>query len=67
MEKKRKIRDEIRTFRRIRPYIAIPLLVIGVIGLVFPVIPGLALIFVGVMLLLPRTGDKLVRTIKSKL
>jgi len=61
------IREEIRSFRRTRPVLAIPVLIVGAIGLVFPVIPGLALLFLGLMLILPRTGDKLIRSLKEKL
>jgi len=61
------MREEIRSFRRIRPVLAVPILVLGAIGLVFPVIPGLALLFIGLMLLLPKSGDRLIRSLKEKL
>lgn len=66
-----KLLDEIRAFRKGKPFIAIPLIVVGLFGLVLPIIPGMLLILLGVTFLYPsffkekilkKTGERKTNT-----
>ena len=57
--RKRKLRKEIRLFGRIKGFVAIPLILIGVLGLVLPIIPGTVFLVVGVILLVPSLEEKM--------
>ena len=57
--RKRKLRKEIRLFSRIKGFVAIPLILIGVLGLVLPIIPGTVFLVVGVILLVPSFEEKM--------
>ena len=57
--KRKSLRAEVRRFSKQKTWLAIPLLLLGLLGLVLPIIPGLALIFVGILFLAPRSGEKL--------
>jgi uncharacterized protein YqgC (DUF456 family) len=50
---KKKLIDEIKKFRKGKPFIAIPLIIIGILGLVLPIIPGILLIVTGLTFLYP--------------
>ncbi len=56
---KKKLKEEIRDFRKTRSLYAIPLLLIGILGLVLPIIPGILLIVYGLMLLVPGRKMKI--------
>ncbi len=56
---KKKLKEEIRDFRRSKSLYAIPLLLIGILGLVLPVIPGILLIVYGLMLVIPGRKSKI--------
>jgi len=56
---------EILKFSKTKKLVAIPLLLLGILGLFLPVIPGLALIFLAVFLLLPKESEKLLDKIKK--
>ena len=49
----KKLLDEIMAFRKGKPFIAVPLIIVGLLGLVLPVIPGMVLIALGLTLLYP--------------
>jgi hypothetical protein len=66
MTSRSKLRREMRQFRKKKVFIAIPVILLGLLGLVLPVIPGLALIFVGVLLLFPKTGDQILSKFKKE-
>ncbi len=55
----KKLRQEIREFRRAKIFFAIPLIIIGLFGLVLPVIPGILLIVYGIMFLIPSLNKKI--------
>jgi len=56
--KSKKLRQEIREFRKTKIFFAIPLIIIGLFGLVLPVIPGILCIVYGVMFLIPSLNKK---------
>ena len=55
------LRKEIRKFGKLKLVVALPLIVLGFIGLVFPIIPGLAFLALGVVLIIPSLEKKLSR------
>ena len=58
---------EIVKFGKTKKLIAIPLIILGLAGLILPIIPGIALLVFAVMLLFPRDGDKIIQKIKQML
>jgi uncharacterized protein YqgC (DUF456 family) len=50
---------EILAFRKLRNWLIIPLLTIGCIGIILPILPGLLLIFTGLVLWKPELADKI--------
>ncbi len=54
-----KLRREIRTFSRLKIFIAIPLIAIGLLGLVLPVIPGAIFLIPGIILIIPSLENKI--------
>jgi len=56
---RKKLRQEIREFRRVKIFFAIPLIIIGLLGLVLPVIPGILLIVYGIIFLFPSRNKKM--------
>lgn len=58
------LREEIRQFQKKKTRFAIPILVLGVLGLILPVIPGVALIMLAILLLFPMQGQRLIDRIK---
>ncbi len=63
----KKLREDIRRFQKRKKYIAIPLIVIGAI-LSLPLVPGpgLAIVFLGILLLFPREGHKMLNWMKER-
>jgi len=59
------LREEIRQFQKRKTRFAVPIIVLGLLGLVLPVIPGLALLALGVMLLFPMQGRRLIERIRN--
>jgi len=60
MKKQRqKLRKKIRSFGRIKGFIAIPLLLVGVLGLILPIIPGAIFLFIGIVLIAPSLEGKI--------
>ncbi len=58
------LREDIRRFRRRKAWYAVPLLILGIVGLVLPIMPGWILIFLAIFLLFPATGDKIIERLK---
>ena len=63
LTEKKPLIDRIMKFRKLRNWIAIPLIIIGVVSLALPILPGLAFIFLGIVLINPG----LAYTIKDKI
>jgi len=64
---KRPLIDEIRHFRKNKIKTAVILLVVGLIGLALPIIPGLLFILLAVWLLFPDQSEKLWARLKEAL
>jgi len=62
--KKSNLREDIRLFRKRKSWYGVPLLILGVVGLILPVMPGWILIFLGILLLFPATGDRIIEKLK---
>ena len=50
---------QIMSFRRWRNWIAVPLIVVGAASLVLPIIPGLLILFIGILLIKPDFADSI--------
>ena len=66
MKNKKSIREEIRHFGKKKQWIAIPLIVLGIVGLVLPVMPGWVLIFLGSLFLFPKPTERILNWLKEK-
>lgn len=64
---KKELVDEIREFQQSKK-IAIPIILsLGILGLVLPVLPGVALLFLGFLLIFPREGEEVIKKIRIKI
>jgi len=62
---KKTLQDEMREYNRGKKWL-VPLLIgLGLIGLLLPVLPGLALIVLGLLMLFPREGNALLNRLKQ--
>lgn len=61
----RRLFDEVKPFERSRCPVGVTLIAVGLVGLLVPILPGWALIFVGLLLLFPKSGKKVVKKIRS--
>jgi uncharacterized membrane protein YbaN (DUF454 family) len=59
------MRKDIREFGKRKVWLAVPLILVGILGLVLPIIPGIAFILLGVMLLFPKSGEKIKEWFRS--
>jgi len=55
--------DEIKSYKLKRLITGCSLIFVGILGLILPIMPGWALIFLGLVLLFPRWGKKMVKKI----
>ena len=65
MEKKKSLYDEMKKFHSEKKIYIIVLIILGVLGLILPIIPGLLLIGVGIALISPKYGEALLEKIKK--
>ena len=56
---KKPLIEQLESFRKWRNWIAIPLIAIGVISLLLPILPGILIIFLGIMLINPELADRI--------
>lgn len=61
------LNEEIKKFQNEKKKYFIILMILGFVGLIVPVIPGLLLISMGFALLKPNYGDELIVKLKAKL
>ncbi len=70
MKKQTKIKslfEEIKQFQNEKRKYSTVLIVLGILGLIIPVIPGLLFLSLGIGLANPRYGEELIAKIKMKL
>jgi len=63
--KKEPLLKQILEFQRIKNWLIIPLIILGVFSLMIPVMPGLLFIFAGIMIWKPGVADKIKDKISS--
>ena len=63
---KRNLRKDIRFFGKIKGLIAIPLFIIGILGLILPIIPGTVFLVLGIVLIVPSFEKKLKQWLGKK-
>jgi len=63
---KKDLVDEIRDFQKNKKKLIPVLVVLGILGLFLPILPGVALLFFGFLLIFPREGEKLLKKLRSK-
>ena len=64
--RKKDLIDEIEDFRENKKKLIPVVIVLGILGLFLPILPGVALLFLGFLLIFPRDGEKLLKKIRSK-
>lgn len=62
---KKTLVEEISDFRKAKKVLIPVLLTVGCLGLFLPVLPGLAFIFLGFVLLFPKQGNDLLNKIRK--
>ena len=65
MKKNLKSTEEIKQFQTEKKWYGIVLILLGLLGLVLPVMPGWLLIAAGVALISPKYGERLFEKIKT--
>ncbi len=63
---KKDLVDEVRDFQKNKKKLIPVLVVLGILGLFLPILPGVALLFFGFLLIFPREGENLLKKIRSK-
>ncbi len=63
---KKDLVDEVRDFQKNKKKLIPVLVVLGILGLFLPILPGVALLFFGFLLIFPRKGENLLKKIRSK-
>ncbi|KPK93170.1 hypothetical protein AMJ80_06095 [bacterium SM23_31] len=65
LTEKKPLVDRIMKFRKWRNWIAIPLILVGIVSLALPILPGIAILFLGILLINPglayKIKDKIMR------
>jgi len=56
---KKPLIKQLESFRKWRNWIAMPLIALGVLSLLLPILPGVLIIFLGIMLFNPELADRI--------
>jgi len=59
IKERQKLRKKIQLFGRIKGFIAVPLLLLGILGLILPIIPGAFFLLIGLILIVPSLEKKI--------
>ena len=65
MSKRNSLIEEMKEFQKEKKWYFILLIGLGLFGLIFPVVPGLLLIGLGIALISPKYGDALINRFKK--
>ena len=64
--RKKDLIDEIEDFRENKKKLIPVVIVLGILGLFLPILPGVALLFFGFLLIFPKEGENLLKKVRSK-
>ena len=64
--RKKDLVDEIKDFKENKKKLIPVVIVLGILGLFLPILPGVALLFFGLLLILPKEGENLLKKIRSQ-
>jgi len=67
MQRKKTLQEEIKRFQKDKTKLFLILIFLGLLGLFFPILPGLALLFLGFLLVFPRQGEEVIHKIRKYL
>jgi len=65
--KNRPLYEDIAKFVKTKKILAIPLIILGLLGLILPVIPGTVFLVLALLLLFPKDGERLIEKLKKYL
>jgi len=66
MEKK-SLLDEIRAFQKGKKFIIPALIILGLAGIILPIIPGLAILAIAFMLIFPKQGRESLNRLRKNI
>jgi len=64
--KKTSLSEEIGRFQRDKKILIPVCLILGIFGLFLPIIPGVALLFLGFLLIFPSQGESILKRVRQK-
>ena len=64
--RKKDLVDEIKDFKENKKKLIPVVIVLGILGLFLPILPGVALLFFGFLLIFPKAGENLLKKIRSQ-
>lgn len=62
---KKSLTEEMKDYQQSKKRVIPMLIVLGSIGLILPILPGIAILFLGFLLFSPRRGEKIIKKIRS--
>ena len=64
--RKKDLVDEIKDFKENKKKLIPVVIVLGILGLFLPLLPGVVLLFFGFLLIFPKEGENLLKKIRSQ-
>jgi uncharacterized protein YqgC (DUF456 family) len=61
----KKLSEEIREFQVSKKKLIPILIIVGLLGLVLPILPGVAVLFLAFLLLFPKEGENILKRIRN--
>jgi hypothetical protein len=62
---KKSLADVIKDYQKDKKKLIPILIALGLVGLIFPILPGIAILFLSLLLIFPRRGEEVIRKIRS--
>lgn len=62
--RKKYLTEEIKDYQKDKKKLIPILIVLGLIGLIFPILPGLAILFISFLIISPRHGEEIIKKIR---